>query len=487
MGIIRATSLPQRARDGKALWGASLHVREGCMRKTQGFRRLVIEAGLLVILVVVVIGAVQLRPRSEGAVVSPGAPLAAYPPPVTDFPTPTDPPYPPPGGPGSNPTPAYVQPPACQFGGGPTPEPTGPTLNDYVFSEPQVVLTSTTALGIAAWLPDNERLLITRRLPESNIEAIETFNVRTGETRLYAEKDGTNKPLWLPGLQAVAYVTLVGKSDNPLVFGHDELWISYGSPQQTEQVLAEISNFSLAADGEQLMYFSPSTGDVPITWSAATKTTQVMTALDLGDFIYPKYGETEHFRRRIPGLTFQIAVQPGGKHIAFFGSGLLYLADTQTSQVCEVDLGAIKTLPRRVSQAAWSADGRYLATLNDYGEPGGLAIYADIIVLDMLTGEKYTTDLGVSFIYEIAWSPDSRTLAALGEVGPGKGRAQMGLFLIDVSRKDTKRKLPDMIFGAGLRGTLLWRSDGQAITLDCTTGTPTVEFRVCITQIGTQP
>jgi len=55
-----------------------------------------------------------------------------------------------------------------------------------------VVLTHTSAVGIAGWLPDGERLLITRDIPGTNRQSIETFNTRTGEIQIYAQREGAN-------------------------------------------------------------------------------------------------------------------------------------------------------------------------------------------------------------------------------------------------------------------------------------------------------
>jgi hypothetical protein len=100
--------------------------------------------------------------------------------------------------------------PYCTFPGGEPPERGGPGLDKYEFSEPQVVLTNTGSIAIVNWLPDSNRLLVTRSYPKSYRERIETVDIRTGEVQLYAERDHHNgKPVWLSAIQGVAYSTVL--------------------------------------------------------------------------------------------------------------------------------------------------------------------------------------------------------------------------------------------------------------------------------------
>ncbi|RMF40878.1 MAG: hypothetical protein D6755_13065 [Anaerolineae bacterium] len=74
-----------------------------------------------------------------------------------------------------------MQVPLCAFAGQPATAEPGPTLDTFQFSEPRVVLTHTSAIGIAGWLPDDQRLLITKDIPGTNRQAVETVNTQTGE------------------------------------------------------------------------------------------------------------------------------------------------------------------------------------------------------------------------------------------------------------------------------------------------------------------
>lgn len=405
----------------------------------------------------------------------PGAPVAyetAYPPPVTN----TPPAYPPPGFVPATATPD--RPPQCQFPGGPTPEASGPGLDSYVLSEPSVVLTSTTGLEIAAWLPDNERLLLTNYPPNNGNQIIETFNTLTGEIQVYAERyQGGEMPIWLPSLDAVAYTTVIYDDSLPRG-GRQELRVSYGNPQTFEVIAQDVFNLSLVTDGTRLLYFDRAIGDQPQAWSFSTRSPEAV-ALDLTNRAYakvPAYPPQS-------GTTFGIAPQPGGQWMAFYGSGLLYLADTQTSLLCEIDLGE-----RYPFDIQWSTDGRYLAFINGVINPGlSYFLSSEVVVLDITTGAQVRPTLESSFIHEINWGPDSRTLAALARMDVVNGRPYKGLFLLDVVNGSYRSLLPNQIFGGGTGSQFAWSPSGQSIAIKCPVWSESkpliIEDRICVIDV----
>ncbi len=144
----------------------------------------------------------------------------------------------------------------------------------YTFSEPKVVLASQTTLGVANWLPDGKHLLITRDLPNSARQSIEVLNMLSGETDKYAERDGSQKPLWLPGLQAVVYDAFVWSNEKSPSVERVELWMSRGPDSQPEKIASDIFSTSVSLDGNQVFFFSPSAGSMLQTWSVNTQKTQ---------------------------------------------------------------------------------------------------------------------------------------------------------------------------------------------------------------------
>lgn len=373
--------------------------------------------------------------------------------------------------------------PRCTFAVPSASEVLGPSLDAYAFSAPQVVLTHTSAIGIAGWLPDGERLLITRDIPGTNRQTIETFNLHTSEVRVYAEREGANgKPVWLSGLKAVAYSTSAGQQH--------ELWISWGDPTQAKQIAQSVEGLSLAVDpaGQRLLYFSSPANDQPQLWDAATQAVQAMP-LNLAQWTWQKY-EAGQPTLALP--VFQTAWSPNGSQIVFYAyPEWLFLVDPKTGYLCEVDLGQVRWEPRWVFYARWSPDGRCLAMITTAG--GAPIRFNELTVLDTITGESYSFNLGLPYLYDIAWSSNSETLAVLGQVNVVNGRTLMGLYLVDISSGDFRQMLPKHTFGGGaVEGwELAWSPDGHTLAVKCPVWPETesivVEDRVCLISSGLQP
>lgn len=389
-------------------------------------------------------------------------------------------------------TPAENRPPACTF---PLPSldfqenaAASPALEDLVFSEPKVVLSSPHGISLVSWLPDNETLLIKRRQPNSVEETIETFNTRTGQSQIYAVQDGPSLPVWLPDLNAVAYTTGVRSSDNSV--DHYELWISFGSPDKQSRISADVSLHSAALLGQKLTYFSPSTVARPQIWDSVTGHTRTAPP-NLEPFVYSKFPgipvSATAFARNI-----QIAPHPGGRWIALYGSALLFLADGETGQVCEIDLGTENTLPRWAYHLRWSSNGRYLAMLVSSGYPGAMLPGNEIVTLDVLTGRIHTVNnINTTFVYQIDWLPNSQVLSSLINIQTLNGRPYMGLVLIDVDKENIHRVLPDHAFGGGAANLLIWSINTGKIAVKCPLWAKTnpliVEDRICVVNVTQQP
>ncbi|GAB4401993.1 MAG: hypothetical protein OHK0052_25370 [Anaerolineales bacterium] len=434
--------------------------------------------GLLILLGVCAAAALLLIPVAAPAPVITqvpvAAPVQAYPPPVANTPLPTLVyAYPPPGSTQS----AAMRVPLCQFQGAATaPEVNAVALEDYVFSEPMVVLTSTTPLSIADWLPDNQRLLVTRRLPDSADEWIETFNLVTGETKVYAQRNSGESPVWLPSLEAVAYTHAILDERLPRG-GRLELRVSYGDPKNFEVVAQDVFNLSLATDGSRLLYFDRTLGDQVQAWNFSTHSVAT-TQFNLTNRAYK---QNPIFQSR-PGTTFKIAPQPNGQWTAFYSFGLLYLADAQTGQLCEIEIG--DRIPYNVR---WSPNGRYLAFLSADYNSGGLYTSSKVVVLDTTTGEQVFSNLEFPVVYEIDWGLDNHTLAilVLVDVIDG-GRPIKEVFLMNAAEGNTRRMLPEHWFGGGTGNELRWSQDGRVLAIDCTqwrTKTLPSEGRVCFIEV----
>lgn len=426
--------------------------------------------------------------------------LPPYPPPVTPMPpgppaTPTPPPYPPPAtptppGPSATPTIAPTPVPRCTFAAPPVPAVPGPLLDAHTFSEPQVVLTHTSAIGIAGWLSDGQRLLITRDIPGTNRQAIETFNIRTGELSVYAERNGSNgKPIWLPALNAVAYSTLVDQ--------HHELWVSRGDPQRVERAVPDVLGLSLATepDGKHLLYFSRLTGERPQQLNVETRAVQEMP-LDLAQLRYPKYPEP--VQSMLGPSVFKIVWRPDGSQVVFYTIPWTFLFDVTTNQVCEIDLGQtrVEHMPIWALEAKWSPNGRHLALITTGTFPGQASgtgasiLYTELTILAMETGSlralQPAPDIngGQHYVTDMAWAPDSQIIAIRAAVEEKEGVLYEGLYLVEVLTGQNKHMLPQTMFTGGDAGwSLAWSPDGHRLAVNCPTRN---EGRLCLIAVTTR-
>jgi hypothetical protein len=349
-------------------------------------------------------------------------------------------------------------------------------LDDYIFGEPKVVLTHTAAIGIARWLPDGERLLIVRSISGKPREYVETFNVRTGELRRYGERHSNSaKPVWLEAYDAVAYDDLLLEEKRA------ELIISFGESEEKERAASHLYSSHIAADvsGQRLVFFAEPQCNRLSVFDVAQEKGEVLplTLPSLEDLVASG-------QPYLP-MSYQIAWQPRTNLLAIYNNIVFFLADLDTRQPQEIDLG-IKSVYESdkiwAFQAEWSPDGRYLALGTSAGD---LPLeFTDPTILDTATGELHTIDLGLRHnVHDFAWAPNSRHLIVMGYTHIQEGYASLGLFLVDVLTGKFRRVLPDYEAGTGAWG-LDWSMDGKTIALECPTWE---EGRICLSLVSIQP
>lgn len=348
-----------------------------------------------------------------------------------------------------------------------TPSPDSSSLDDYVFGKPEVVLTHKTAIGIAGWLPDSERLLITRDIPAATSrQTIETFNVRTGESVVYAERHTlAAKPVWLQSRQAVAYGD----------FRPSELVISFGPGKKT-RIASDLYSEYIAADtsGERLAFFTePLQKHLSLFYTDQEKRQATSLAL-------PSQG------------LYKIAWRPGTDHLALYSNAGLFLTDLATGQVERVDLGSSRSGGELWPLVArWSPNGRYLAIVTTAGDFP--LKFSDLTIMDIETETRHHLDLATSYLYDVTWLSNNQSLVALGQIGLQNGRPLMGLFLVDVNSGKSRRMLSKHVFGGGAtEGWLLAASPKEdTIAIKCPVWLeeePTIaQDRLCLISISMQP
>ncbi|PKO20343.1 MAG: hypothetical protein CVU38_20620 [Chloroflexi bacterium HGW-Chloroflexi-1] len=350
------------------------------------------------------------------------------------------------------------------------------SLDDYTFSEPKVVLTNTSGIDIAGWLPDGEQLLITSRDPEVFGEEIEVFDVRSGDLKVFGERVSiSGKPVWLPTAQAVAYLAVAAQ--------RLELRVSHGDPKRIDLVGQDVDLLSLAVapDGQRLIYFAAPTGGRPLLWDSTSRTTQAMP-FDLNRW--------KSFERPANKRNFRSVWSSDGSQIAFYTYPALFLVDGRTNQGCEVDLGieSVEQGPTWILEAKWSPDGHYLAMVTTATSVRGqLLPFTKLAILDVFTGEQLRPKLAMSHVWDIIWAPDSQHIIALGQVGTMQGYPIQKAFLVSVLSGNSLPVLPEHILGGGSSDPgmqLAWSPDGRTIAVKCPLLQPDsldmVEDRLCL-------
>jgi hypothetical protein len=376
--------------------------------------------------------------------------------------------------------------PYCTFPGGEAPERGGPGLAKYEFSEPRVVLTNTVSIAIADWLPDSNQLLITRSYPQSYRERIETLDIRSGELRLYAERDHHNgKPVWLSAIQGVAYSTVL----------EDQIELRVGRVQPSGIDTIAIAGrnhialgFSLAVEpgGRRLMYLVDRTGGRPQIWDGVERVTQA-ASFDVTE--WRDFPDPDSAKNALPRWS------PNGVQLAVFAYPALFLVEPGPNRVCEIDLGSVAGVPRFALDSRWSPNARYLAMITTARLPGELVRSTDLVVLDIPTGASRQIPLAAKPVYitDLAWDSSSRYLVALAQVETIQDRPIERLFLVDAVTGDVRPMLPERAFGGGtvVGQQMVWSSNGQTMALKCPVWLatePTItEDRVCLISTRVRP
>ena len=371
------------------------------------------------------------------------------------------------------------QPPQCSF---PLAQITSeePTPEEYTFSEPQVVLTAPEGnyYGIVEWLPDNQQVLITEALRNNFViqndnypqQSIALLNPETGEMKVYTIRPETaSSPLWQPGLNAVVYPAVnfyqLDRKNRSAKFTR-QIWVSYGNPDTAELLDDNLTQFPIASKpgASNIIYLS----DKKI--SKLDKTLRKLTPL-LFDPIQWDYAKE---RRSKDPVSYEMAWQPGTSLVFLYNDGAIkeggytYILNTDTGQICELDLGGW------ADQARWSSDGRYLAFIQsvDYFFPINSSA---LTVLDTITGDLFTPTVtpleteGRHYVDGFAWAPDNRHLLAIGSISfPKDNEHKAGLYLVDFVSGQSVHVTSEYESSLSPQNdNLAWSSDGSKVLIRC--------------------
>ncbi len=336
------------------------------------------------------------------------------------------------------------QPSACTFPLAKNPEVSSKPDN-YTFSEPQIVLTNPDNLyNVVEWLPDSQQVLITEDLFDTREaesdkylrQSIKLYNPITGVSNVYAIRHFVEEPpAWQPGENAVVYADrkILGVDEKTHQFIYSrQVWASLGNPKTIQMLADNLPQFALAIkpDGSSVVFQS----DTKLSRLNAS-----LKGLTFEPFDPNKWDYAKSRQINVP-LSYKMAWQPATSLIFLYGDGVIrfsgytFILDSDTGQVCELNLGG------GARRAKWSSDGRYLAIIrtNDHFPINS----SDLAVLDSVTGNVYSMRVtsekiaGKHFVDDFAWAPDNFHLVAISRIRAypitEKGDdVQSNLYLVD--------------------------------------------------------
>ncbi len=337
--------------------------------------------------------------------------------------------------------------------------------NFPVFSEPTIVVTNDVGFSIAEWLPDNRRLLISQG--DGAFGTISTLDVTTGEMVEYAQRrDVSNQPIWLDEAQGVMFVEVTTEGR--------ELRFSNG--QEVTPLASELASVSLAKDtsGERVAtLFSSELG-------------ALMTVDTIGQIEFVTTIGLNEDTKRVPssgGDGYHLAWSPDRNWLVQYDGESLYLINTQTQNICSVDLGDYGEAGRgNVFGVHWSPNSRYLSMTIQRQNP-----IPELNILDMENMDLSILSFPLDFetwpperIGSPVWSPDSRMiLLQTGKHDAEIARTQAKLLIMNVQTHQYTNVFPDYTFFPGI-GRMVWSSNGSTVAYSCHTAT---EGNICIMSV----
>lgn len=382
-----------------------------------------------------------------------------------------------------NPPPYVV--PLCSFPNESTLEAEETDPSQFIFSEPQIIVTSTISVDIVGWLKGSNQLLITRLEDSVSSRSIELWDATTGKIQHIGQQPLTaTRPIWLENAQGIAYQNWI-YTDEKSGTSQWDLWLNTGQEDHDQLVVSDLlgKSISISSNGEIIRFASNKEELIPLPELANKYFQQSILPVNLSDLLQPKYSEVVP-DDYIP-QQFNSESSPDSSRIALFANPYFYLFDKTNSGICEVALGS-KLLPLRFPlYARWSPDSHSIAMITTEATPGTLIEFTEITLLNALTGEQQQIQTKGNPV-ALAWSPESRYLLALVNIANDQWRPFEKLTLIDTQTGKEETLFPDQIFGGGTTihdPGLAWSSDGKMAALKCPEwpeGSSIIEDRVCL-------
>jgi Tol biopolymer transport system component len=347
------------------------------------------------------------------------------------------------------------------------------SIDDFVFSDPQIILTQTEDINLISWLPDNQQVLITRYIQKPEAMAggqirfrdqIELLDINSGKSVILADRNGfqNTQPVWVPTQNMVLFIEIYRPNpDRPDILSR-RVMVSQGDSAKTEIFADNLAGGAVAASPSEDNIAYLVNGDIELLNLSNKENQQIALKARL------KNGEESGIS--ISKVPYETAWRPGSSQVILYNrsdvrvSRRLLFIDLKSGMTCKVDLtdwaGTVK----------WSPDGRYFAIAQILGRPGS-AYGSDLVVYDVVTGHRFQTKFTLpdeqepNVITDIEWAPDNRHLAVVV-----KGQLTRHLYLLDFIQNEKKSIMSPYEFGGGELGSnLLWSPDGTMLLGSCPT------------------
>ncbi|MEI2610457.1 MAG: hypothetical protein V9G20_17660 [Candidatus Promineifilaceae bacterium] len=342
------------------------------------------------------------------------------------------------------------------------------TVSNFpAFSEPTIVATNNVGFSIAEWLPDNQRLLISQG--DGAFGSISTLNVNTGEIVEYAQRRDLSGSslIWLEEAQGVMFVDATPEGW--------ELRFSDGTEVITlADELASVSITKDPANDQVATVFSSEPG--------AVMTVDVTGQADLITAI-----ERNEETKIVPSSStdgYGLAWSPNRIWLAQYKADNVYLVNTQTQEICALDLGDYGEAGRgQMFYAQWSPDGRYLSMAIKRQNPT-----PELNILDTESMELSILSIPLDIetwppdsIGGSVWSPNSQMiLLQTGGYDAEIGKTVAEWVLINIQSHQYTDILSNYKFLPGV-GNIVWSHDGTRVAYSCHT---TEEGNICLINVS---
>ena len=310
--------------------------------------------------------------------------------------------------------------------------------------------------GIANWLPDNQRLLVTTG--DASFGTISTINSTNGEIQHFADRiDIPSQPVWLENEKAVMFIDVA-----------EEGWeakLSRGENDSVETVQTNLASAHLSLNPELQEATTLLPGMPPVSLISTGEIKQLFDEKSQIGLSSIPFSSDD---------AYKFAWSSNGRWLAQYSIHGFLLSDMETKHTCLLDLGNVAEQGNRWGiDAQWSSDNRYLGIITAVNYPGQLVSSTELTIVDFQNGliQVFKHNASNGSWHDFVWSPYDHGIVAKIAVAQRDNVLLDGLFFIDVANTSSSRLLPDTTFYAGIIGQgLSWSPNGKLIALTCPNG-----------------